>query len=801
MRGIFVRIKEFMNQKQSEHWVDKVVKNILAWGEENNIKKFHVDDMKTPSGRVHTGSLRGALLHDVVAKALKEKTDKEVINTFVINNMDSMDGLPAYLDKNEYEQHMGKPLNKISTPPLDKSGIDFKDTPKDELEKYKQAKNFGELYAIDFILAFNKLGATQEIIWSSDLYESGQMDKVIKLALDNVEKIKKVYKEVANYDLPENWYPFQVICPQCGKVGTTLTTGWDGSEITFECQENKVEWAKGCGYKGKASPFGGTGKLLWKTDWPAHWVTMGVNVEGAGKDHCTAGGSRDMANGILEKAFKSLVPFDIPYEWILLRGAKMSSSKGVGTSAKEFVELFPAEVGRFLFVNKHYNSVVDFDPNTMAIPDLFDSYDEAASIYWGKEGDQRLARAFELSQVNEVPEKHFIPRFRDVALWSQQLSGDKLVTAFEKVKGEKLTDFEEGLVKERQNYAKIWIDRYAPEEFRLTANEDLPEKAKDLSDEQKEFLTKVIDLVEQKDWTEDELQQAIYDLAKESLGAKQGFQTIYLAFLGKIYGPKAGGFLLSLDKDLRRKRLEQVQMFSEDVVEIVTEVINSETDLRISDEVRKKFPGIFFAQILIKNIDIKRSDSTLEALKEKILKEKESLSTEDISKIQAIQEYRKLFKATGIDFHSKRPSPDALLRRIAQGKGLYNINTAVDAYNLAVIETGIGLGGFDAGNLVLPVVMRFSKQGEQMLLLGDKEETILKDGQLVYADKEKPVTINLNYRDINDTKITEKTKNIMLYADGAPGLAENEVVEALKKGAEYITQFCGGEAGEIEVIK
>ena len=66
------------------------------------------------------------------------------------------------------------------------------------------------------------------------------------------------------YDLPKNWHPFQVICPKCSKVGATLVTGWDGEEVSFECQPNKVEWAQGCGHKSKISPFGGTGKLLWK---------------------------------------------------------------------------------------------------------------------------------------------------------------------------------------------------------------------------------------------------------------------------------------------------------------------------------------------------------------------------------------------------------------------------------------------------------------------------------------------------------------------------------------------------------
>ena len=41
----------------------------------------------------------------------------------------------------------------------------------------------------------------------------------------------------------------------------------------------------------------------------------------------------------------------------------------------------------------------------------------------------------------------------------------------------------------------------------------------------------------------------------------------------------------------------------------------------------------------------------------------------------------------------------------------------------------------------------------------------------------------------------------MLYADGAPGLSESEVVDALRKGTEYIQKFCGGKVGNIEIKK
>lgn len=544
--------------QQSQHWLDKLTTGIFKWQEKNAIPQLHVDDMKTPSGRVHTGALRGVMIHDLVAKVLAAKSDQPIVSTYVFNDMDVMDGLPTYLDQTQFEQHMGKPLFQIPKPELSKCGINLDKATAIELADFEKARNFAELYAFDFIHAFRKLGCDQQIVWSHELYQSGQMDEIISTVLDKVAVLKKIYREVAKYELPEKWFPFQVICPNCGKMGTTLVTDWDGEQVTYECQPNKVTWAKGCTHTGKISPFGGTGKLLWKVDWPAHWAALGINVEGAGKDHTSAGGSRDMANAMCEPVFGIPVPFDMPYEWIMIRGAKMSSSKGVGTSAREFTELFPTEVGRFLFVSRHYGQVIDFDPATMSIPDLFDEYDEAARIYWGQEkGDQRFGRAFELSQVKEVPQAYFLPRFRDVATWMQHPELN-VVEKFEEVKGSPLTDRELTELESRKQYAQVWLDRYAPEEFQLTPKAEMPEKAKGLSEEQKRFLVEMNTLVDSRDWKPEELQQALFDVAKATLGAKQGFQAIYLAFLGKTAGPRAAWFLLSIDKVLRQSRIQEI---------------------------------------------------------------------------------------------------------------------------------------------------------------------------------------------------------------------------------------------------
>lgn len=221
----------------------------------------------------------------------------------------------------------------------------------------------------------------------------------------------------------------------------------------------------------------------------------------------------------------------------------------------------------------------------------------------------------------------------------------------------------------------------------------------------------------------------------------------------------------------------------------------------ISSDLKMKFPGISFAFTIIENVEIKKEDRELEKLKKETIKKRKNLTLEQIKEIGPIEVYREMLKKTGIKINSRRPSPEALLRRIMQGKGLYTINTAVDAYNLAVIETGVGLGGFDYEKIIPPVTLRFSKEDEEMLLLGDDEIAKTKEGEIVYADKEKLLTLDLNYRDIDETKISLNTKSIILFADGGPGIDPQDTKKALELGANYIQQFCRGAVREITLVQ
>ncbi|HKC15057.1 MAG TPA: lysine--tRNA ligase [Patescibacteria group bacterium] len=486
-------------------WADKVL--------EGRVGKEWINDAWTPSGIVHMGGLKGPVIHDVLYRIVKEQ-GRVVKFTFGLDDMDPIDGLPPSL-KESHEKYMGIPIFIAPSP--------------------EGKGSFGEYYGNKMRNLFKQLGINAEVYLASDYYKKGIYNDAIKFVLDKTSKVRKVYEEMYKKELPSNWYPLQVVCPNCGKLGTTRVTGWDGKEVEFECSEDLVKWAKGCGYKGKISPFDGNAKMPFKVEWAAKWSTFGVTIEGAGKDHASAGGTYDVARKIVKDVFGKKPPLPLPYEFFLSGGKKMGSSKGIGLDAEDLLEVMPPEIVRFLMIKTEPNQAVEFSPfETDTIPNLYDEYQKAA-----EEG----SRTFVLSQINEVKNPPKI-RFSVLAQWVQMPNME------EEIKKEGLAQW--------AKYAKVWVEKYAPEDKKFTIQEELPKEAKSLSKEQKELLSK-ISLELDKKWQGEDFQTRIYEIGKElGLNGAKTFEAIYISLLGKNHGPKAAWLILSLDKKFVKNRFSSL---------------------------------------------------------------------------------------------------------------------------------------------------------------------------------------------------------------------------------------------------
>ena len=499
-----------------------------------------VNDSKTPSGTVHVGSLRGPVILDAIARALRANGVQTTL-LYGVDDLDPMDA-QALLTPDAVGHEMGRPLAHVP----DQAG--------------NCHASYARHHAQRFIDIFAGLGIHPDrYYWMSEIYPTGAMDPYIRLALDRAVVVRDIYRRVANVQHPDTWHPLGAICPNCGKVGTTIVTEWNGDQVHVECRERLVEWARGCGFDGWITPFGGAAKLPWNLEWAAQWSLFGVTIEPGGKDLSTAGGSRDRSDAIAREVFEREPPLNVPYEFLNIGGRKMSTSKGRGAAAHTMAEVIPPEQLRFLFLRPKPNHAIDFDPDgTDQIPRLFDEFDKFAAATAGREvkgdlppGHEATFRYSLLDPAADVASEAgaFRPAFSHLALLAQ-VPGVDIGQRAEAEKGEPLTAREQALLKERTTAARGWLDAYAPERARVAVHEEaVPPEAAELDVAQRRFLAELsVRARADAPASGDDWQTLIFEVARGvDLPSRHAFEAIYRAFLGRVNGPRAGWLLASLE--------------------------------------------------------------------------------------------------------------------------------------------------------------------------------------------------------------------------------------------------------------
>lgn len=184
-------------------------------------------------------------------------------------------------------------------------------------------------------------------------------------------------------------------------------------------------------------------------------------------------------------------------------------------------------------------------------------------------------------------------------------------------------------------------------------------------------------------------------------------------------------------------------------------------------------------------VQVERKNPELWAyLKKEIYKKaKDAIFDYGVNEIPNIKESRAAYKAFGKDPSRYRVSSEALIRRIGQGKGLYEVNTVVDVNNLISIESGFSVGSYDADRMGEDLVFRIGEAGETYKGIGKEEIKI--DALPVLADKQG--AIGSSTSDSERAMITEDAEEVLtlIYS-----FSDNQDLEkALESGRRYLEQY------------
>lgn len=188
----------------------------------------------------------------------------------------------------------------------------------------------------------------------------------------------------------------------------------------------------------------------------------------------------------------------------------------------------------------------------------------------------------------------------------------------------------------------------------------------------------------------------------------------------------------------------------------------------------------------------KKNEEMWKYLKKDIYKKaKDAIFDYGVNEIPNIKESRAAYKAFGKDPSRYRVSSEALIRRIGQGKGLYEVNTVVDVNNLISIESGFSVGSYDTSKIGDELIFRVGREGETYKGIGKEEIKI--DALPVIADQNGSVgsTTSDSERAMITPEAAEVLTLIYSFSDNT------DLEKVLEYGKKYMEKYA--DAAETEV--
>src|SRR5574344_24664 len=509
------------------HWADLMADKIIR--DKGDLDLYTCASGITPSGTVHLGNFREIITVDLVVRALRDR-GKNVRFIYSWDDYDVFRKVPANMPEPEVlEKYLRYPITEVP-------------------DTTKRNENYARHHEVDIEQQLPRVGIYPEFLYQASRYRANKYVEGIKKAMQNRDLIKECLNEYRDEEHKmkddEAYWPVSVFCSKCNH-DTTEITGYDGEYgITYKCTN--------CGNEetGDMRTFKGF-KLGWRVDWPMRWNEERVIFEPGGKAHISPGGSYDTAKLVSKKIYDWDAPVTMRYDFVNLKGVpgKMSSSKGKVIALPDALDVYQAEVLRYLFAGTRPNTefAISFDMDVLKV---YEDYDKTERIVYGvdkaKNDDHfnKEKRIYMLSQIDgKIPEimpYQITIRQLTTLLQHYDFDFDRVIKSLKDVKPE-----QEERLRRRMACAWFWIQNSAPtcaEDFIFTIRND-GSKA-DLDETMSKAVARVRDEVLPKldSFTQDkECQQAMYDIATDmGIDAKQLFTALYQAVVAKDQGPRLG---------------------------------------------------------------------------------------------------------------------------------------------------------------------------------------------------------------------------------------------------------------------
>jgi DNA/RNA-binding domain of Phe-tRNA-synthetase-like protein len=217
----------------------------------------------------------------------------------------------------------------------------------------------------------------------------------------------------------------------------------------------------------------------------------------------------------------------------------------------------------------------------------------------------------------------------------------------------------------------------------------------------------------------------------------------------------------------------------------------------VSQEIKSVCPEFVGACVEAEVVNTPYSEELWKEIEALGNKFREELTTESLKEMTSIAATRRVYKACGKDPSRYRPASEALIRRVLQGKELYQRDTLVDLINLASIAFGYSIGGFDADKFVGDTLtLGIGREGEPYEGIGRGMINI--HGLPVYRDAQGGVGTPTS--DNERTKMMLATTHLLVLINGYDG-DERRVCQNAEYIQELLRKYCQSDGGTYFVYR
>lgn len=216
--------------------------------------------------------------------------------------------------------------------------------------------------------------------------------------------------------------------------------------------------------------------------------------------------------------------------------------------------------------------------------------------------------------------------------------------------------------------------------------------------------------------------------------------------------------------------------------------------IEIEPHLKKICPELKLGIIQCKVQTKKNSPELWDTINETIMVLEHDLEIENIKDIPTIESSKNGYRKIGKDPSRYRLSAESLLRRIVNGKGLYQINNVVDLLNFVSIKSGFSIGGYNPEKIAGTI--RFG--------IGEKDEPYQGIGRGILNIENLPVfrdRIGAFGSPTSDSLRTQIDENCQLFLMIIISFQDERTLpETMDLAKELLTNFANAENIESKII-